>query len=194
MKINKKEVINSIKEIYKNHPSGGALHIVLDDYNIDDEYIISCITEFLNNYINYYIKNNEPYLIVYLFFMQNWRRRYFMKKITFERLKKSYKKLLNLNLIKADLYNGEGYYIQEINNIKEKPDYILINGETKKYEDYIKVDSVIPSKFIGINLKEVETNLYEMIKARKHHRIGIETTHIIISDKCNTNYELGERR
>lgn len=39
------EIIGLIKEIYKTYPTGGALHIVLDDGNDEDHWIKSCITD-----------------------------------------------------------------------------------------------------------------------------------------------------
>lgn len=39
------EIIGLIKEIYKTYPTGGALHIVLDDGNDEDRWIKSCITD-----------------------------------------------------------------------------------------------------------------------------------------------------
>ena len=37
------ETIELIKQIYKKYPSGGALHIVLDDGNDDDRCILWCL-------------------------------------------------------------------------------------------------------------------------------------------------------
>lgn len=37
------ETIELIREIYKSHPTGGELHIVLDDYNVEDYHIQWCI-------------------------------------------------------------------------------------------------------------------------------------------------------
>lgn len=37
------DTIKIIKEIYKKYSTGGALHIVLDDYNTDDEDILWCL-------------------------------------------------------------------------------------------------------------------------------------------------------
>ena len=37
------ETIELIKQIYKKYPSGGALHIVLDDDNVDDSDILWCL-------------------------------------------------------------------------------------------------------------------------------------------------------
>lgn len=37
------ETIEIIKQIYEKYPTGGALHIVLDDYNTDDENILWCL-------------------------------------------------------------------------------------------------------------------------------------------------------
>lgn len=37
------ETIDLIKQIYKKYSTGGALHIVLDDYNTDDENILWCL-------------------------------------------------------------------------------------------------------------------------------------------------------
>lgn len=39
------EIIGLIKEIYKTYPTGGALHIVLDDGNDEDHWIKYCITD-----------------------------------------------------------------------------------------------------------------------------------------------------
>lgn len=37
------ETIDLIKQIYRKYPSGGALHIVLDDGNTEDSDILWCI-------------------------------------------------------------------------------------------------------------------------------------------------------
>lgn len=37
------ETIELIKQIYKKYPSGGALHIVLDDDNVEDSDILWCL-------------------------------------------------------------------------------------------------------------------------------------------------------
>ena len=37
--------IELIKEIYKFYPSGGALHIVLDDGNFEDHHIKWCLSD-----------------------------------------------------------------------------------------------------------------------------------------------------
>ena len=37
------DTIDIIKQIYKKYSTGGALHIVLDDYNTDDEDILWCL-------------------------------------------------------------------------------------------------------------------------------------------------------
>lgn len=39
----KNETIELIKKIYKKYPSGGALHIVLDDGNTEDRRILWCL-------------------------------------------------------------------------------------------------------------------------------------------------------
>lgn len=39
----KRETIELIKQIYKKHPCGGALHIVLDDDNVGDRHILWCL-------------------------------------------------------------------------------------------------------------------------------------------------------
>lgn len=39
----RRETINSIKDVYRKYPSGGALHIVIDDGNTEDEHIYWCI-------------------------------------------------------------------------------------------------------------------------------------------------------
>lgn len=39
----KQETIELIRMIYSKYPSGGALHIVLDDGNVDDTDILWCI-------------------------------------------------------------------------------------------------------------------------------------------------------
>lgn len=39
----KRETIDLIKQIYKKYPSGGALHIVLDDDNDEDRCILWCL-------------------------------------------------------------------------------------------------------------------------------------------------------
>ena len=39
----REETIGLIKQIYKKYPSGGALHIVLDDGNDDDRCILWCL-------------------------------------------------------------------------------------------------------------------------------------------------------
>lgn len=39
----RRETIDLIKSIYKKYPSGGALHIVLDDGNDDDRCILWCL-------------------------------------------------------------------------------------------------------------------------------------------------------
>lgn len=39
----KRETIDLIKQIYKKYPSGGALHIVLDDGNDEDRCILWCL-------------------------------------------------------------------------------------------------------------------------------------------------------
>lgn len=38
-----RETIDMIKQIYRKYPTGGALHIVLDDGNVDDSNIIWCL-------------------------------------------------------------------------------------------------------------------------------------------------------
>lgn len=38
-----------IKDYYKNNPSGGNCHIVLDDYNVRDSDIKFCMNECINN-------------------------------------------------------------------------------------------------------------------------------------------------
>ena len=37
------EIVSLIKELYKKEPVGGMLHIVLDDFNIDDDDLEWCI-------------------------------------------------------------------------------------------------------------------------------------------------------
>lgn len=37
------DTMDIIKQIYKKYSTGGALHIVLDDYNTDDEDILWCL-------------------------------------------------------------------------------------------------------------------------------------------------------
>ena len=39
----KAETVELIKQIYKKYPSGGALHIVLDDDNVEDSDILWCL-------------------------------------------------------------------------------------------------------------------------------------------------------
>ena len=39
----KRETIELIKQIYKKHPCGGTLHIVLDYFNVEDGHILWCI-------------------------------------------------------------------------------------------------------------------------------------------------------
>jgi hypothetical protein len=39
----RRETIDLIKQIYKKYPSGGALHIVLDDGNEEDRCILWCL-------------------------------------------------------------------------------------------------------------------------------------------------------
>ena len=48
------ETIELIKQIYKKYPSGGALHIVLDDGNDDDGCILWCLQNSIldENYYN----------------------------------------------------------------------------------------------------------------------------------------------
>ena len=45
--VNKSDIVDDtieiIRNIYKKYPTGGALHIVLDDYNTDDEDILWCL-------------------------------------------------------------------------------------------------------------------------------------------------------
>lgn len=43
MTLVEQEIIGLIREIYKTYPSGGALHIVLDDGNTEDQFIQWCI-------------------------------------------------------------------------------------------------------------------------------------------------------
>lgn len=38
-----KETIDLIQKIYKKYPTGGALHVVIDDGNIEDRYIEWCL-------------------------------------------------------------------------------------------------------------------------------------------------------
>lgn len=49
MTLAEREVVGLIREIYKTYPAGGALHIVLDDGNTEDEYIRWCIENALNH-------------------------------------------------------------------------------------------------------------------------------------------------
>jgi len=49
MTLIEKEVVGLIREIYKTYPSGGALHIVLDDGNTEDEHIQWCIDNALDD-------------------------------------------------------------------------------------------------------------------------------------------------
>lgn len=51
-------IIKQIKEILKTYPAGGALHIVLDDYNVDTHNIQWCI----NNAINSLEKDKQLFL------------------------------------------------------------------------------------------------------------------------------------
>ena len=39
----KRETIELIKQIYSKHPTGGALHVVLDDDNVDESSIRWCL-------------------------------------------------------------------------------------------------------------------------------------------------------
>ena len=39
----KQECIELIKMIYRHHAAGGDLHIVLDDDNVEDDFIVMCI-------------------------------------------------------------------------------------------------------------------------------------------------------
>lgn len=43
------ETIETIKQIYKKYSTGGALHIVLDDDNTDDEDILWCLQNSIPN-------------------------------------------------------------------------------------------------------------------------------------------------
>lgn len=45
----RRETIDLIKRIYKKYPSGGALHIVLDDGNDDDRCIKWCLQNSIPN-------------------------------------------------------------------------------------------------------------------------------------------------
>lgn len=37
------ETVMLVKQIYRKHTCGGALHIVIDDCNVDDENILWCL-------------------------------------------------------------------------------------------------------------------------------------------------------
>ncbi|MGI9569196.1 MAG: hypothetical protein ACR2PH_05550 [Desulfobulbia bacterium] len=39
------ELINSIIELYEDHPTGALLHIILDDYNTEDQDLVFCYNE-----------------------------------------------------------------------------------------------------------------------------------------------------
>lgn len=43
------ETVELIKQIYEKYPSGGALHIVLDDGNTEDYHILWCIQNSIPN-------------------------------------------------------------------------------------------------------------------------------------------------
>lgn len=43
MKDLKRETIELIKQIYAKHPTGGALHVVLDDDNVGENHIRWCL-------------------------------------------------------------------------------------------------------------------------------------------------------
>jgi hypothetical protein len=47
---NKARIIDLIREIYKKHSGGGALHIVLDDGNIETHHIQWCIDNAILNH------------------------------------------------------------------------------------------------------------------------------------------------
>ena len=49
MKRLKNNIQNLIDAIYDQHPSGGPLHIVLDDGNIDDDSINWCLNNTIEN-------------------------------------------------------------------------------------------------------------------------------------------------
>ena len=49
MTLTEQEVVGLIREIYKTYPSGGALHIVLDDGNTEDIFIRWCIENALKD-------------------------------------------------------------------------------------------------------------------------------------------------
>ena len=49
MKKLKEETIKLICEIYTKYPSGGALHIVLDDDNVENNHIEWCLKESIPN-------------------------------------------------------------------------------------------------------------------------------------------------
>ena len=51
------ETISLIIEIYKNYDCGGALHIVIDDDNVDNSHIKFCINEINTNFEHYYQNN-----------------------------------------------------------------------------------------------------------------------------------------
>lgn len=59
MTLTEQEVVGLIREIYKTYPSGGALHIVLDDGNTEDEFIRWCIENALK-----YVEEKDQWMFV----------------------------------------------------------------------------------------------------------------------------------
>jgi hypothetical protein len=44
-----KRVVKLIRRLYVTHSTGAALHIVTDDWNLEDDHIIYCLTYLLDN-------------------------------------------------------------------------------------------------------------------------------------------------
>lgn len=59
MTLTEQEVVGLIREIYKTYPGGGALHIVLDDGNTEDEFIRWCIENALK-----YVEEKDQWMFV----------------------------------------------------------------------------------------------------------------------------------
>lgn len=57
-----KQTLNSlIKQIYQKHPSGGELHVILDDLNVEDHFLKSTLHDIVNSNMKY--EACEDYLL-----------------------------------------------------------------------------------------------------------------------------------
>lgn len=62
-----KDALKTLKEIYSMSPVGGPLHIVVDDYNVEDEMIYWCIYNSIKNEKDAHLQSLCCNLAMYLF-------------------------------------------------------------------------------------------------------------------------------